>query len=52
MVKINLSFKETPEELKLYNYVRSKRNFSAFLKDLIEKEMKEEERREGKDYDR
>lgn len=43
MVKINLSFKETPEELRLYNFVRSKRNFSAFLKDLIEKEMREQE---------
>lgn len=43
MLKINLSFKETLEEIKLYNYVKSKRNFSAYLKDLIEKDMKEQE---------
>lgn len=52
MVKIYLSFKENPEELKLWNYVRSKRNFSVYIKDLIERDMKEQERKEGKDYDR
>lgn len=43
MVKIFLSFKDTEEEIKLYKHVKSKRNYSAYIKDLIEKDMKEQE---------
>lgn len=36
--RINLSFKE--EELNLYLYIKSKRNASVYIKDLIEADMK------------
>lgn len=39
MKKINISFKET--ELHLYDYLKTKRSASNFIKDLIENELKE-----------
>lgn len=37
-LKIIVSFKKTEKEL--YNYTKSKRNPSCYIKDLIEKDMK------------
>lgn len=39
-LKINLSFKQ--EEVDLYNYLKSKRNASVYMKDLIEADMKKD----------
>lgn len=38
---ITISFKDT--EIDLYNYIKSKRGYSNFLKDLIERAKDEEE---------
>lgn len=47
MLKIYLSFKEgSPLELELYNYVRTKINYSAYIKELILKDMKEQKKLE------
>lgn len=47
MIKIYLSFKENPKELELYNFVKSQMNYSAYLKELILKDMKEQQAKEG-----
>jgi len=44
--KIPISFAE--DEIDLYKYVKSKRNYSAYIKDLIEEDMK----RKINDYNR
>ena len=41
-LKIPISFKR--EEMNLYNYVKGKRNVSCYIKDLIEKDMKSNNR--------
>lgn len=37
-VKIPVSFAEN--ELHIYNYIKSKRNYSVYIKDLVEDDMK------------
>lgn len=39
-MKIPVSFKE--EEIYIYNYIKSKRNFSVYIKDLVEADMKKD----------
>jgi hypothetical protein len=38
-LKIPISFVENEEEINMYNYVKSRRNQSAYIKDLIEEDM-------------
>ncbi len=37
-LKISLSFKEN--EVEMYEYIKTKRNASCYIKDLIEKDMR------------
>lgn len=37
-LKIPISFREN--EVHIYNYIKSKRNYSAYIKDLVEEDMK------------
>ena len=37
-VKIPVSFKK--DEIHIYNYIRGKRNYSDYIKDLVEADMK------------
>lgn len=39
---IHLSFKETVEDLKIYNWVNSHSSKSAFIKDILKEKMNEE----------
>lgn len=39
-MKIPVSFKE--EEIDIYKYIKSKRNFSVYIKDLVEADMKKD----------
>lgn len=38
--KLTISFKDNQEELRLLEYIKSKRNKSDYVKDLIENDMK------------
>lgn len=40
-VKIPVSFKK--DEIHIYNYIRGKRNYSDYIKDLVEADMKNKE---------
>lgn len=42
---IGLSFKNTPEDIKLYEWINSHSGKSAFIKDILRRAMEEEERR-------
>lgn len=42
---VHVSFKETVEDLKLYNWICSKSSKSGFIKDILRKEMKLEEQK-------
>lgn len=37
-LKIPVSFAE--DEVHIYNYIKSKRNYSVYIKDLVEEDMK------------
>ena len=37
-LKIPVSFAE--DEIHIYNYIKSKRNYSVYIKDLVEEDMK------------
>ncbi len=37
-MKIPISFKENEKEI--YDWIKSKRNFSVYIKDLVEEDMK------------
>lgn len=37
-LKIPVSFAE--KEINIYNYIKSKRNYSVYIKDLVEEDMK------------
>lgn len=41
-IVIPVSFKETLEDIKLYNWVNSHSGKSAFIKDILKDKMKEE----------
>lgn len=46
-IRINLSFKNNPQEIELFNFVKEKGNLmgdSAYIKMLIQKAMLEEQR--------
>lgn len=43
-IRVNISFREgSAEDLKILNYLETKRSKSIFIKELIEKEMQKEE---------
>ena len=46
LAKIGLSFKDTPEDKKLLEWISSHSNKSGFIKDILRKEMEKELKRE------
>lgn len=49
-LRINLSFKNTPYELELYNFIKEKGNImgdSAYIKMLVDRAMRDEKEKES-----
>lgn len=44
-IVIHVSFKETVDDLKLYNWICSKSSKSGFIKDILKVEMQKEEQK-------
>lgn len=45
-IRISISFSERNiDDIKVLNYLESKRNKSVFIKDLVQKHMEEEEKK-------
>lgn len=45
MAKLSLSFKDTTEDKKLFEWIGSHSNKSGFIKDILRKEMEKELKR-------